>query len=83
MFFRGKGTVKAKEEHAYHPDVVVLFQSKAWADQPTVVEWVDKCLKPWQEEALGFLFLLILTRFPFILRRFPLILRSSVLKGFP
>ena len=75
MLFRGKGTVKQKEQHSYHPDVVVLFQDKAWADLPTVVEWVDKCLKPWKEEALGpFIlrrFLSILSRFPFILRRCP------------
>eukprot|EP00972_Heterocapsa_arctica_P033869 4987227-Heterocapsa_arctica.AAC.1 len=52
MFFRGKGTVKAKEENSYHPDVVVLFQNKAWADLPTLVDWVDQCLKPWKEANL-------------------------------
>jgi hypothetical protein len=41
IIFRGKGTrVSAVEKSAYHPNVKVFFQPKAWADSPFCEEWI-------------------------------------------
>ena len=43
--FRGKGLRISKEERAaWDPRVVVQFQPKAWYDQSTTLEWVERAL---------------------------------------
>ncbi|EDO41481.1 predicted protein [Nematostella vectensis] len=45
LIFRGTGKrVSQDEVSAYHPDVDVYFQEKAWADIQTCVDWVNKTL---------------------------------------
>ena len=44
LIFRGTGArISQEERDAYPPELVVLWQPKAWADRPTTVECVDKC----------------------------------------
>ena len=39
--FRGTGQrISAEERSQYHPDIIVLFQPKAWFDGPTCNKWV-------------------------------------------
>ena len=47
MAFRGTGQrITTEEKEQYHPDVVVLFQPKAWFDGPLCNEWVlEHCMK--------------------------------------
>lgn len=43
IIFRGTGTrVSQAEKDAYHEDVDVLYQPKAWVDRPTAISWVEK-----------------------------------------
>ena len=37
----------ASEAGSYHPDVKVIFQERACADVPTVLEWGESVFKPW------------------------------------
>jgi hypothetical protein len=53
IIFCGAGHVKAKEEKSYNPDVVVIFQHKAWADLLAITSWAQECLQPWAIEHLG------------------------------
>ena len=50
MFFKGAGNAMAAEEHAYHPNVEVIFQPKAWFDKTVATKWIDRVLKPWREK---------------------------------
>ena len=44
---RGTGTRVSQDElDAYPPELVVLWQKKAWVDRPIAVDWVNKC---WSE----------------------------------
>ena len=52
MWPRGKGTVKAGEEASYHPNVLVRFQDKAWAECPTVIQSYKDQMVPWIETVL-------------------------------
>jgi hypothetical protein len=59
LLFRGNPVLRreadkrarAKEEEGYDPDVIVLWQAKAWADNVTCVEWAELCFKQFVEEA--------------------------------
>lgn len=43
LIMRGTGTKISQSEHdAYPPELLVLWQPKAWADRPTSVDWVKK-----------------------------------------
>ncbi len=44
MIFKGGGTVYEAEKDAYHPDVDVYFQEKAWFDKVVAEKWVKKTL---------------------------------------
>jgi hypothetical protein len=46
MIFRGKGQVSVQERASYDNRVVVIFQSRAWADRKVCNEWIDKVLAP-------------------------------------
>ena len=50
MWFRGKGTVQHAEELSYHPDVIVHFNDKAWANKETIISSYNKQMVPWVEE---------------------------------
>ena len=44
LIMRGTGTrISQKELDAYPPELVILWQQKAWADRPTSVDFVNKC----------------------------------------
>ena len=44
LIFRGSGVrISQDERDAYPPELVVLWQPKAWADRPTTVACVEKC----------------------------------------
>mmetsp|Transcript_35205 Transcript_35205/g.86357 ORF Transcript_35205/g.86357 Transcript_35205/m.86357 type:complete len:924 (-) Transcript_35205:243-3014(-) len=45
LIFRGQGNAEAAESAAYHPDVDVLWQPKAWSDRPTHLKWLEG---PWK-----------------------------------
>jgi hypothetical protein len=47
LIFRGKGVrISIEERAAYHPDVDVYFQPKAWADTAFYDQWIEQTLKP-------------------------------------
>ena len=52
MVFNGQGAFIKKEEHAYHPDVVVLAQAKATMDADLCIEWAEKIHAPFAEKVL-------------------------------
>ena len=43
--FRGKGNVKPHEREAWLSEVDVYFQSNAWVDGETCMEWTERTLK--------------------------------------
>ena len=46
LVMRGTGARISQEElDAYPPELVVLWQPKAWVDRPIAVSWVEKCWK--------------------------------------
>jgi hypothetical protein len=46
IIFRGTGArVSQRELDAYPPDLVVLWQPKAWVDRPVARAWVQTCYK--------------------------------------
>jgi hypothetical protein len=50
--FRGKGVrISARERAAWHPHVRVRFQSKAWYDDATCLQWAKERVKECTEEA--------------------------------
>jgi hypothetical protein len=51
VIFRGKGRVSIAEKAAYHPDITVLWQAKAWNDTPTQLIYDDTVLLPAIKEA--------------------------------
>ena len=46
LIFRGQGRVSEQEKMAYHPDVHVLWNSKAWLTRETNMEWSNKIWGP-------------------------------------
>ena len=52
MFFRGEGGVYDSEKFSYHPDVDVVFQTKAWMDKTVSPKWITRTLKRWVDENL-------------------------------
>jgi len=51
VIFRGKGRVSTAELRAHHPDIVVLWQKKAWNDARTQSEYDKLVLLPALKEA--------------------------------
>ena len=46
LVFRGTGKqIKQEEKDAYPPELVVLWQPKAWVDRPIAVQWVELAWK--------------------------------------
>jgi hypothetical protein len=46
IIFRGMGKrIKASERAAWHPDIDVYFQAKAWADTPMMVAWAGNTMR--------------------------------------
>ena len=46
LIFRGTGQmISQREKDAYPPELVVLWQPKAWVDRPTAVGWAKQCYK--------------------------------------
>ena len=44
LLMRGTGKLISQHElDAYPPELVILWQQKAWADRPTSIDWVNKC----------------------------------------
>jgi hypothetical protein len=50
LIFRGKGNVKETEKMAYDSRIKVLWQSKAWMDRKTNLEWVSTVLTDYLKE---------------------------------
>ena len=47
LVFRGTGAkISQYEKDAYPPELVVLWQLKAWVDRPTAVEYAKRCFNP-------------------------------------
>jgi hypothetical protein len=46
VIFAGKGIVQRAEQRAYHRDVAVLWQKKAWNDEKTQLDYDDLVLLP-------------------------------------
>ena len=46
VIFRGKGRVSKQEKKAYHRDITVLWQAKAWNDSATQLLYDDMVLLP-------------------------------------
>ena len=47
LIFRGTGqNISQREKDAYPPELVVLWQKKAWVDRPIAIEWQKKGWKP-------------------------------------
>jgi len=46
VIFRGKGRVSKQEKKAYHSDITVLWQAKAWNDSATQLLYDDMVLLP-------------------------------------
>ena len=59
MFFKGQGNVYKFEKDAYHPDVDVYFQQKAWLDRKVAADWVEKTLTPYVKAELEDRFFLL------------------------
>jgi hypothetical protein len=46
ILFRGTGArISQFEKDSYPPELVVLWQPKAWVDRPVACEWAKKCLR--------------------------------------
>ena len=44
LIFRGTGVrISQAEKDTYPPELVVLWQPKAWVDRPIAIEWVETC----------------------------------------
>jgi hypothetical protein len=44
LIMRGLGLrISQEEKDAYPPELVVLWQPKAWVDRPIAVQWVEQC----------------------------------------
>eukprot|EP00966_Prymnesium_polylepis_P043571 1010337-Prymnesium_polylepis.1 len=47
LLFRGTGQkISQRELDAYPPELIVLWQQKAWVDRPTANDWVEQGFKP-------------------------------------
>eukprot|EP00966_Prymnesium_polylepis_P055972 1295149-Prymnesium_polylepis.1 len=47
LIFRGTGQkISQRELDAYPPELLVLWQPKAWVDRPVAVDWVKRGLNP-------------------------------------
>eukprot|EP00966_Prymnesium_polylepis_P024259 558799-Prymnesium_polylepis.2 len=46
LIFRGLGlNISQHERDAYPPELIVMWQPKAWIDRPKAVEWAQRCYK--------------------------------------
>ena len=46
MILRGKGTVREREAHSYHPSVYVAFQENAWLTTEGIHEFMREVVNP-------------------------------------
>lgn len=47
LIFRGKGLrISRAEKEAYHPDVDIYWQEKAWVDRDIAMKWLENTWKP-------------------------------------